>query len=191
MLSDLTFPVTAKKIGASSVALSRPKVYYLKSSDLLRIEADSVRGNAVLTVKEDGKSKQKKVELYESPNEFIGAQAQSQGATANPYAAFNYAVLLPTSSATAADQNVAQKYFNEISSVNGGTVRLPDPFVKRLVILQNTTTGPVTVRARGTTSPINGSTAGFTLAAGARKHFLAPTAATAGTTAGWQTAIDA
>lgn len=186
-LTDLSFPVTAKKIGPAATNLSRPKVFYLKSSDLLQLVADSDAGAAVIKV---NKNKQK-VELYESPDEFLAAQALSQGATGAAVFTKSYQNLAPTSSATAADQNVASKYYNEINSVNGGSVRLPDPFAKKNVVLVNMTTGPVYVRGRGTTSAIDGSTAAFTLAAGARKHFVAPTAATAGTTAPWKTAIDA
>ena len=85
---------------------------------------------------------------------------------------------------------MASKYYNEVNSVNGGTVRLPDPFAKRLVVIVNGTTGAINVRARGTTSAINGSTAAYSIAGGQRAHFLAPTAATAGTTAGWRVAKD-
>lgn len=186
-LTDLSFPVTAKKLGPAATNLSRPKVFYLKSSDLIKLTADADAGAAVIQVKNN----KQKVELYESPDEFLAAQALSQGATGAAVFTKHYQNLAPTSSATAADQNVASKYYNEINSVNGGSVRLPDPFTRRSVVLVNMVTGPVYVRGRGTTSPINGSTAAYTLAAGARKHFIAPTAATAGTTAGWQTAIDA
>lgn len=186
-LTDLSFPVTARKDGPSATNLSRPKVFYLKSSDLLQLNADADAGAAVIKVRNN----KKKVELYESPDEFLAAQALSQGATNTIAFTKHYQNLAPTSSATAADQNVASKYYNEINTVNGGTVRLPDPFTRRLVVLVNGLTGPVYVLGRGTTSAIDGSTAAYTLAAGARKHFVAPTAATAGTTAPWKTAIDA
>jgi len=186
-LTDLSFPVTARKDGPSATNLSRPKVFYLKSSDLLQMVADADAGAAVIKVR----SNKKKVELYESPDEFLAAQALSQGATGAAVFTKHYQNLAPTSSATAADQSVASKYYNEINSVNGGTVRLPDPFTRRIAVVVNMTTGPVYVRGRGTTSAIDGSTAAYTLAAGARKHFVAPTAATAGTTAPWKTAIDA
>lgn len=188
-LTDLSFPVTAKKVGPSDRELSRAKVFYLKSADLLSVESAVSSGNAVIFVK-DKKSKNMKVELYETPDEFRAMQALSQGATAAAVFTKAYQNLAPTSSATAADQNVASRYYNEVNSVNGGTVRLPDPFVKRLVIIENLTTGPFTVRGRGTTTPINGSTAGYSIGALERIHFVAPTAATAGTTAGWKTAVD-
>lgn len=186
-LTDLSFPVTARKDGPSATNLSRPKVFYLKSSDLLQLVADADSGAAVIKVK----SNKKKVELYETPDEFLAAQALSQGATGAAVFTKAYQNLAPTSSATAADQNVASKYYNEVNSVNGGSVRLPDPFAKRNVVIVNMTTGSVYVRGRGTSSAIDGSTGAYTLAAGARKHFVAPTAATAGTTAPWKTAIDA
>lgn len=186
-LTDLSFPVTAKRIGPRASVLSRARVFYLKSSDVIRMEADTVRNAAILKVADQ----RKKVELIESPDDFLAAQALAQGATANAYFAKAWQNLAPTSSATAADQNVASKYINDITSVNGGTVRLPDPFSRRLVILHNQTTGSINVLGRGTTTPINGSTATYVLTAGKRKHFVAPTAATAGTTAGWKTAKDA
>jgi len=187
MLTDLSFPVTAKKLGPSAVALTRAKVFYLKSSDLLKLEADSVRNAAILKVA----PLKQKVELFESPDEFLAAQALSQGATANPNFAKAWQNLAPTSATAEGNQNVASKYLNDITTVNGGYVRLPDPFVRRLVILHNQTTGSINVNARGTTSPIDGSTGGYVLAAGKRRHFVAPTAATAGTTAGWLVAKDA
>lgn len=187
-LTDLSFPVTSKKVGPSATVLSRPKVYYLKSSDLLDLHGDTVRSAAILVLKT--KAGKKKVEIYEKPDEFLSAQALSQGATGTIVFTKNYQNLAPTSSATAADQNVASSYYNEVNSINGGTVRLPDPFVRRLVVIVNGLTGPINVLGRGTTSPIQGSTAAYVISAGARIHFVAPTAATAGTTAPWKTAKD-
>lgn len=186
-LTDLTFPVTAKKLGPASANLSRPRVFYLKSSDLLQLAADADANAAVIKV---ARNKQK-VELYESPDDFRAAQALSQGATGAAVFTKSYQNLAPTSSATAADQNVASVYYNEVNSVNGGSVRLPDPFNRNIVVITNLTTGSIYVRGRGTTSAIDGSTAAYTIVAGKRRHFVAPTAATAGTTAGWKTAIDA
>lgn len=187
-LTDLSFRVTAKKLGPSAAgALSTPRVFYLKSSDLLKLEASRTNLNAVITVKNPAK----KIELYESPDEFLGMQSLSQGATANSYFTKAYAALAPTSSATAGDGTVPSKYYNEITtSVAGNYVRLPDPFSRRLVKINNLTTGSISVLGRGTTSPINGSTASYTISALEEITFVAPTAATAGTTAGWKTAID-
>lgn len=187
-LTDLSFPVTSKKIGPSATVLSRPKVYYLKSSDIIDIFPDTVRNASVVKLKTGAGVK--KVELYEIPDELLAVQALSQGATNAVVFTKSYQALAPTSSATAADQSVASKYYNEVSTVNGGTVRLPDPFVKRLVVIVNGLTGPINVLGRGTTSAIMGSTAPYVISAGERIHFVAPTAATAGTTAGWKTAID-
>lgn len=184
--TDILIPVTAKKIGPRAVVRNPPKVYYLKSSDLLSLEAASKTGNAIIKVKDA----HKKVELFETPNEFMAAQAMSQGATANIYAA---SLIASAQTATGATQSSAldiTKYFTEVSAGNGLSVELPDPFVRRLCVIQNTTTGTINVFGRGTTSPINGSTAAYSLGAGKRRHFLAPTAATAGTTAGWRTATD-
>lgn len=194
-LTDLSFPVTARKDGPAATNLSRPKVFYLKSSDLLQLVPDSDAGAAVIKVR----SNKKKVELYESPDEFLAAQALSQGATNTIAFTKHYQNLAPTSSATAADRTVASKYYNEISTINGGSVKLPDPMSRRLVVIVNGLTGPINVYPNGPTSAataanqnrINGVTAAFSLAAGARKHFLAPTASTAGSVALWQTAIDA
>lgn len=186
-LTDLSFPVTARKEGPSATNLSRPRVFYLKSSDLLQLVSDSDAGAAVIKVR----GNKKKVELYESPNEFLAAQALAQGATANIYAAYNIASAQTATGATQSSALDITKYFTEISAGNGLSVELPDPFVRRLCVIQNTTTGSIQVFGRGTTSPVNGSTAAYTLAAGKRKHFVAPTAATAGTTAGWRVATDA
>lgn len=192
--TDLSFPVTAKKIGPSSDALSTPKVFYLKSSDLLKISADVTHRNAVLKVAE----LKQKVEVYETPDEVLAMQALGQGATAQIVFTKNYQNLAPTSSATAADRTVASKYYNEINTVNGGSVKLPDPFAKRLVVLVNGLTGAINVYPNGPTSSataadqnrINGVTAAYSLGAGKRVHFLAPTAATTGTKALWKTASD-
>lgn len=188
---DILIPVTASKVGPTAADPARDakaKVYYLKASDLLKLEADTVRNASVLTVKD---KTTKKVTLIETPNEFQAALAMAQGATAGLYVAMAYQVITPTASATAADQPVLSKYLNEVSTyLAASKVRLPDPFTRRLAVVVNTTTGSITVNGRGTTSPINGSTAGYTIPGLSRKHFSAPTAATAGTTAGWQVATD-
>ncbi len=191
-LSDLQFPVTPKQLGPmGNQVLTRPKVFYLKSSDLIKQEVDATRGSAVIWVK----SPRRKVVLYETPDEFSAAQALAQGATASPNFVKHYQALTPTSSATAADQNVASKYYNEVSTINSGNVRLPDPFARRLVVINNFTTGTINVFGRGATTPISGtgaaSTAGYAIGPLERVHFLAPTAATAGTTAGWVVCRDA
>ncbi len=189
--TDLLFHVTAKKIGPAAEVRSRPKVFYVQPATLERVTADLRNGNAILFLNDHNK---RKVEVYETPSEVLAMQALSQGATAAADFVKHYQNLAPTSSATAADQNVASKYYNEVNSVNGGTVRLPDPFVRRLVVINNFTTGSVNVLGRGTTSPISGtgafSTAAYTIHAGERVTFLAPTAATAGTTVGWKVATD-
>ncbi len=187
-LTDLSFRVTAKKIGPSAAgALSTPRVFYLKSSDLLKLEASRTNLNAIIKVKDPAT----KVELYETPDEFLAMQALSQGATASQVFTKGYAALAPTSSATAADGTVPSKYYNEISTTGTvNTVKLPDPFTRRLVKINNLTGTGVTVYARGTTSAINGSTAAYTIGPLEEVTFVAPTASTAGTTAGWKTAID-
>jgi hypothetical protein len=194
-LTDLSFAVTARKDGPSATNLSRAKVFYLKSSDLLQLNADADAGAAVIKVR----SNKKKVELYESPDEFLAAQALSQGATNSIAFTKHYQNLAPTSSATAADRTVASKYYNEISTINGGSVKLPDPMSRRLVVIVNGLTGPINVYPNGPTSSatatqqnrIDGATAVYVLAAGARKHFVAPTATTAGSISLWKTAVDA
>lgn len=188
-LTDLSFPVTSKKDGPGALPSSPPRVFYLKASDLIAGPIPAVAsGNAIIKVKQVIK---KKVELYETPDEFLAMQALSQGATASAVFAKAYGVLAPTASATAGDGTVPIKYYNQIAtSVVGNYVRLPDPFVRRLVVIDNLTTGSITVNARGTTSPINGVTSAYTIGALERIHFVAPTAATAGTTAGWKVARD-
>lgn len=186
-ITDIIIPLTSKKSGPSARALSPSRVFYLKGSDLLRVQASSVNGNAIVFV---GQHK-RKIELFESPNEVLAAQALSQGATANIYAAYNIASAQGATGSTPATALAISKYFTEVSSGNGLSVSLPDPFVRRLAVIQNTTTGSINVFGRGTTSPVNGSTAAYVIGSGKRKHFVAPTAATAGTTAGWRVATDA
>ncbi len=186
-LTDLSFPVTAKKIGPAATNLSRPKVFYLKSSDLLQLVADADAGAAVIKV---NKNKQK-VELYESPNEFLAAQAMSQGATANIYAANNFASAQTATGASHSSALDITKYYTEVSAGNGLSVQLPDPFVRRLCVIHNTTTGSINVFPINPTGTIDGSTGAYVITAGKRKHFVAPTASTAGTTAPWKSAIDA
>lgn len=193
-LTDLSFPVTAKKIGPGATALSTPKVFYLKSSDLLGLKGDTTHSNAILKVA----PLKKKVEAYETPDEVLAMQALSQGATGQIVFTKAYQNLAPTSSATAADRTVASKYYNEISTINGGSVKLPDPKSKRLVVIVNGLTGAISVYPNGPTSSataadqnrINGATGVYSLAAGKRVHFLAPTAATAGAASLWKTASD-
>ena len=194
-LSDILIPLTAQRIGPNPGDLIRPKVYYLRSSDLQAFVVETTRNTSVI---KERSGNRRKVELVESPDDFLCAQALSQGATANAYVTKGYQNLAPTSSATYADFTVASKYYNEISTINGGTVKLPDPFVRRLVILNNLLTGPINVRGGsaatfGATNGvlINGATAQYVLPAGKRVHFIAPTAGTAGTTASWVTAVDA
>lgn len=194
-LTDLSFPVTAKSIGPRSVPfVGRPKVFYLKSSDLMRMNPDVTRSATIIKVTD----LKKKVELYETPDEFLAMQALSQGATSAAPFVKNYAVAAPTSSATAADQTTL-KYYNEVITnvASAVALRLPDPFVKRLVVINNLTTGAISVLGRGTTTPIyktsstqGGPTAAYVIQGGERVHFLAPTAATAGTTAGWYIGVD-
>src|SRR5690348_2212649 len=126
-LTDLSFPVTAKKDGPQSQVPALPRVFYLKSSDLISGPMPAVNtANAVIKVKTVIK---KKVELYETPDEFLCAQALAQGATASAVFTKGFGVLAPTSSATAADGTVPAKYYNQITtSVAGNYVRLPDPF---------------------------------------------------------------
>jgi len=194
-LTDLSFPVTAKKIGPRSTVLGRPKVYYLKSADLLELSPDTVRNAAVLKVK----NPKQKVETYESPDEVLAMQALSQGATNSIVFTKHYQNLAPTSSATTGDRTIASKYYNEISTINGGSVKLPDPMSRRLVVIVNGLTGSINVYPNGPTSSatateqnrIDGATAVYVLGAGERVHFVAPTASTAGSVALWKTAIDA
>ncbi len=195
-LTDLYVPLTAKKIGPGPAPAreARPKVHYLKPSDVSKIEPDTVGDNTIIYLKYARTGR--KVAVFETPDEYQGAIALSQGATANPNFVKNWKALTPTSSATQADMStgagggVANKYINDVTTINGGYVLLPDPFVKRLVTIHNQTTGSINVVAVGTTASINGSTAPYVITTLKRIHFLAPTAATAGTTAGWKTAID-
>lgn len=193
-LTDILIPATAFKIGPSvqnPARGSKCKVYYIKSSDIAKVSAHSVNGNAIVFMKHSNARSLRKISLVESPNQFLAAQAQSQGATANAYFAVNWQALTPTSSATHADMNAASKYLNDVTTINGGYVKMPDPFSSRLAIVFNQTTGPIYAKGQNSTATINGSTAAYTIAAGKRVHFTAPTAATAGTTAGWKTATDA
>lgn len=191
-LTDLQFPVTAKSIGPSITPATRdfkpsPRVFYLKSADLLKVEPDVTR-NAV-TIKVAGT--QKKVALFETPDELGAAQAMAQGATAAPNYVKHVAQFTATSSATAAD-SAALKYYNQVTTnVASSIIRLPDPFAgRRLIVIDNLTTGAISVLGRGTTSPINGTTAAYSIGSLERIHFVAPTAATAGTTVGWKVARD-
>lgn len=186
--------LTAKKIGPGFAPAreARAKVYYLKPADLDKIVPDTVRGNAVIFVKNSSQTAPRKVELLETPDEFSAAQALAQGATASPIFAANWQAILPTSVNVDGATHVLSKYLTDI--VTGGIatprVFLPDPFVRKLAVVNNTTTAAITVFGRGTTSPVNGGTAGYSVAAGTRRVFSAPTAATAGTTAGWKVATD-
>ena len=188
-ITDIIIPLTAKKEGPAGANLSPSRVFYLKGSDLVRMVPDADGGNAVVFVGTRGRAK--KVELVESPNEFLAAQAISQGATANIYAAFNVASAQAATGSTSGSALPLTKYITEVSVGNGLSVVLPDPFVRRLCVVINTTTGTINAFGRGATTPINGSTAAYVIGAGKRKHFVAPTAATAGTTAGWKVATDA
>jgi len=193
-LTDLSFPITAKKIGPSGTVLSRPKVFYLRSSDLRRMSPDIVRSGTVIHISDPNK---RKLELFETPDEFLAMQALSQGATNAIVFTKHYQNLAPTSSATAADRTIASKYYNEITTINGGTVRLPDPMSRRLAVVVNGLTGPISIYPNPTSSAtatqqnrIDGATAAYVIGAGERIHFVAPTASTAGAVALWRTAND-
>ena len=189
-LSDVQIPLTAKKDRPLAVPLSRPKVFYLKGSDFIQFDPDTVRAATILRVRTN--SGTKKVEVYEAPNEVIAMQALAQGATANPYFTAVYTTTAATGNTPALAQPLAS-YFNQVNGSGGLAVSLPDPFVKRLLVIQNTGTGPFSVFGRNATAFINGSTAAFIIQAGQRRHFLAPTAGTASTAStvnNWKTAID-
>lgn len=164
-----------------------PRVFYLKSSDIVKTEPDITR--SAVTLKVLGTAK--KVMLFESPDELGALQAMAQGATAAPnFVKHVQTALTATSSATAADFPL--KYYNQITTnVASSRITLPDPFAgRRLVVIDNLTTGSISVGARGTTSAINGVTSVYTIGSTERAHFVAPTAATAGTTVGWRVAKD-
>ncbi len=192
-LTDLTFPLTAKQIGPMGAqVLTTPKVVYIKSSDIIKIEPDLRNGATRIKVNDVKKN----ITVYETPDEVLGMQALAQGATAAQVFTKSYGTLTPTASATASDHAVPSKYYNEISTSVAGAnyLRLPDPFSRRLVVYQNLTTGSMTVLGRGATTPIIStgapSTAGYVIGPLERVHFQAPTAATAGTTAPWYVAKD-
>lgn len=200
--TDITIPVTAKAIGpvnASGIAgfRSRPKVFYLQSQDMDggpqagATSGSNVFDDTIIKLKQNPK----RVRIYESPSDFIAAQALSQGATASIQFASKYVAVTASGStvgsAIAIDQT---KYIVEVNAGNGSGVQLPDPFLRKVVVIYNTTTGSVNVYSNRTGTgvtfaPIDGSTATYVLPAGKRRHFAAPVIpTTAGTTAGWQTA---
>jgi hypothetical protein len=188
-LHDLSATVTAKSIGPrADTPLTAAKVFYLKASELLKQEASNTNGNAIIFVN----PYKKKVELYETPDELAAMQLLSQGTTASSKFAAHFAAVTPTSSATAADQTALTAYYSEINAVGAfGGVKLPDPFTKRLCVVQNFTGTSVSMYPNNTTSTINGSTAAYVMPARKRVHFVGPTASTAGSFVGWRVAKDA
>jgi len=199
--TDLAIPLTAKAIGpvqgpGLSGFRTRPKVYYVQSQDLLSINAGATSGSNVFddTVLKL-KSSPNRVRIYESVSDFLAAQALAQGATASIQFASKYVAVTASGStfgsAIAIDPT---KYIVEVNAGNGLGVSLPDPFLRKVVVIYNTTTASVNVfpnrTGTGVTfAPIDGSTATYVLPAGKRRHFSAPVIpTTAGTTAGWQTA---
>lgn len=190
-LTDLQIPLTAKKIGPSATVLSRPKVYYLKTADFIDSSPDTLRAATILKVRTNAGVK--KVEVFEAPNEVMAAQGFAQAGTGSIYSNLFYTATGATGSSPAAAQPLTN-YFNNINSGAGGLlVSLPDPFVRRLVVVINTSTGPIGVVGRNATAYINGATAAIVVAVGQRRHFLAPTqgtASSAGQVNQWKTAID-
>jgi hypothetical protein len=193
--TDLFFPVTAKQIGPGGTVLSRPKVFYVKSSEIGRMSPDTVRNATALFLVDRNR---RKVVAYELPDEVLAMQALSQGATAAIVFSKHYQDLAPTSSATAADRTVASKYYNQITTINGGFVKLPDPMSRRIAVVVNGLTGPISIYPNGPTSSatanqqnrIDGATGAYVIGAGERIHFVAPTASTAGAVSLWRTAAD-
>jgi len=180
--SDIALQVTAKGIGPGPLR-TRPKVFFLQSIDIEGLEPGDVPLDD-LVIKLN--KRPKRVRTYESFSDFQAIQALSQGATSSIYFQSKYEAVTATSGTQALD---ATKYIHEVNAGNGGGVVLPDPFYRKVLVVFNTTTGSITITGRGTTSPIDGSTAALTILAGKRKHFAAPVIpTTAGTTAGWQTA---
>jgi len=200
--TDIAIPLTAKAIGpvqgpGLSGFRSRPKVFYVQSQDLDggpqagATSGSNVFDDTILMLKQ----RPKRVRVYESVSDFLAAQALAQGATASIQFASKYVAV--TASGSTVGSAIAidpTKYIVEVNAGNGLGVALPDPFNRKVVVIYNTTTGPVNVFANRTGTgvtfaPIDGSTATFVLGAGKRRHFAAPVIpTTAGTTAGWQTA---
>lgn len=200
--TDIAMPLTAKAIGpvqgsGLSGFRSRPKVFYLQSQDIDDIQPGATSGSNVF---DDTiiklKKNPKRVRIYESPSDFLAAQALAMGATASIQFASKYAAVTASGStvgsAIAIDQT---KYIVEVNAGNGLGVQLPDPFNRKVVVIYNTTTGSINVYPNrtgvgATFAPIDGSTATYVIPPGKRRHFSAPVIpTTAGTTAGWQTAI--
>lgn len=198
--TDIAIPLTAKQIGPAqgpansgiSQFRSRPKVFYVQSQDLLGGPIPGLTyDDAILKLNKAPN----RVRVYESASDFLAAQALAQGATASIQFASKYAAVTASGStvgsAIAIDQT---KYIVEVNAGNGLGVQLPDPFLRKVVVIYNTTTGSINVYPNrtgvgATFAPIDGSTATYVIPPGKRRHFAAPNIpTTAGTTAGWQTA---
>lgn len=190
----VSFPVTARRIGPSAGNLTTPRVFYLTSEDIKRIEANRKAsvGGAVIFLKNQ---KDRKIEVYESPDEVRAmSQATVAAVSADPLVGHLVSAGVTGVSGGITTTSILTRYLNIYTSATGASanVRLPAPSDRNAVVLINTLSTPVSVFPNGASAFIDGGASGAAknLPAFKRLHFVTTPTSGNGASARWVTATD-
>lgn len=190
----VSFPVTARRIGPSKGDLTTPRVFYLTSEDLKRVEMNrnTSRGGAVIFLKNQ---KDRKIETYESVDEIRAmSQANVAAVSADPLVGHLVAPAVTGVSGGITTTSILTRYLNIYTSATGASanVRLPAPSDRNAVVLINTLSTPVSVFPNGASAFIDNGASGAAknLPAFKRLHFVTTPTSGNGASARWVTAQD-
>lgn len=187
----VSFPVTARRIGPSRGDLTTPRVFYLTSEDLKRVELNR-RGGATIFLKNQ---KDRKIETYESVDDIrVASQANVAAVSADPLVGHLVAPAVTGVSGGITTTSILTRYLNIYTSATGASanVRLPAPSDRNALVLINTLSTPVSVFPNGASAFIDGGASGAakSLPAFKRLHFVTNPTTGTGASARWFTAID-
>lgn len=196
-MGQINFPVTARKIGPSSVNdLSIPRVFYLSDEDIKKIipRRSSAKGGCVIFL--NNTKAGNKIETWESADEIRVARAASNiaAATVDLYVAQHITPAMTGVSGGITTTNVITSYLNRYVSGSGisACVRLPAPSDRNAVVIINGTSVPVSVFPNGASGFIDNGASGASklLPAWKRMHLVTDPTTTAGASARWKSALD-
>ena len=187
----VSFPVTARRIGPSRGDLTTPRVFYLTSEDLKRVELNR-RGGATIFLKNQ---KDRKIETYESVDEIRAmSQATVAAVSADPLVGHLVAPAVTGVTGGVTTTSILTRYLNIYTSATGASanVRLPAPSDRNAVVIVNTLSTPVSVFPNGASAFIDGGASGAAKALPPfkRLHFVTTPTTGTGASARWFTAID-
>ncbi len=188
----VSFPVTARRIGPSKGDLTTPRVFYLTSEDIKRIEMNRRSGGAVIFLKN---TKERKLEVYESPDDVRAmSQATVAAVSADPLVGHLVNTAVTGVSGGVTTTSVLNKYLHIYTSATGASanVKLPPPSDRNCVVIVNTLSTPVSVFPNGASAYIDNGASGAskTLPAFKRLHFVTTPTTGNGASAVWKTATD-